>query len=190
MIIVFQLLVSTIDFRYITDAITPDEALAMLKAAVPEKMDRIEDLLKDGYPCYTTQVGKYSPPNHTPGIDSINTVYRCGVKGWMGYSDERVRQLCREYLAQGFDAFKLKVGRDLEGDRKRCALVREEIGWKNKLVSDRLSPKLLQINVNGLSPAIAPDGRRQSDLGRQRGHRLDETIDGIQVALDRRANIA
>lgn len=55
----------------------------------------------------------------------------------MGYSDERIRQLCREYLAQGFDAFKLKVGRDVESDRKRCALVREEIGWNNKLVRVR-----------------------------------------------------
>lgn len=53
----------------------------------------------------------------------------------MGYSDECIRNLCREYLAQGFDAFKLKVGRNLESDRKRCALVREEIGWDKKLVS-------------------------------------------------------
>lgn len=55
----------------------------------------------------------------------------------MGYSDERIRELCREYLAQGFDAFKLKVGRDLESDRNRCALVREEIGWNNKLVRNK-----------------------------------------------------
>lgn len=53
----------------------------------------------------------------------------------MSYSDERVRQLCKEYLAQGFDAFKVKVGRDLSSDRARCALIREEIGWNNKLVS-------------------------------------------------------
>lgn len=76
----------------------------------------------------------------------------------MGYSDERIRQLCQEYLAQGFDAFKLKVGRDLESDKKRCALVREEIGWDNKLVSlsglgesntDRynfLSPQMVDAN--------------------------------------------
>lgn len=57
------------------------------------------------------------------------------IKGWMGYTDERIRHLCREYLAQGFDAFKLKVGRNLESDRKRCALVREEIGWDKKLVN-------------------------------------------------------
>lgn len=52
----------------------------------------------------------------------------------MGYSDDRIRKLCKEYLAQGFDAFKLKVGRDLKSDQQRCKLVREEIGWDNKLV--------------------------------------------------------
>lgn len=53
----FQLLVSTIDFRYITDAITPAEVLTILRASESCRMDRIEDLLKDGYPCYTTQIG-------------------------------------------------------------------------------------------------------------------------------------
>lgn len=54
----------------------------------------------------------------------------------MGYSDQLIRQLCKEYLAQGFDAFKVKVGRDLDSDRSRCALIREEIGWDNKLMVD------------------------------------------------------
>lgn len=52
----------------------------------------------------------------------------------MGYTDEYRRQLCKQYLAQGFDAFKLKVGQNLADDIHRCRLVREEIGWKNKLV--------------------------------------------------------
>lgn len=55
--------------------------------------------------------------------------------GWLGYTDEYRRQLCKDYLKQGFTAFKLKVGRDLADDRHRCQLVREEIGWENKLVS-------------------------------------------------------
>lgn len=60
----------------------------------------------------------------------------------MGYTDDKIRQLCREYLAAGFTAFKLKVGRDLESDKKRCRLVREEIGWQNKLVIDNVAIKM------------------------------------------------
>lgn len=52
----------------------------------------------------------------------------------MGYSDENIGKLCKEYLAKGFTAFKLKVGRNLEEDRKRCRLIRDEIGYTNKLV--------------------------------------------------------
>jgi L-fuconate dehydratase len=54
--------------------------------------------------------------------------------GWLGYSNEQVKTLCSEYLAEGFTAFKVKVGRNLEDDRHRCAVVREIIGWDNKLV--------------------------------------------------------
>lgn len=57
------------------------------------------------------------------------------MKGWLGYSDEYRRQLCKEYLAQGFDAFKVKVGQNIADDRRRLQLVRDEIGWDNKLVS-------------------------------------------------------
>lgn len=57
-------------------------------------------------------------------------------KGWLGYTDEYRRKLCKEYLAQGFDAFKVKVGQNLADDRHRLQLVREEIGWDNKLVID------------------------------------------------------
>lgn len=53
----------------------------------------------------------------------------------MGYSDEYRRQMCKKYMADGFNAFKLKVGQNLEADRHRCKLVREEIGWDNKLVT-------------------------------------------------------
>lgn len=104
------MLVDCIDFRYITDVITPQEAIEILCNGQAGREQRIQDLMENGYPCYTTQVG------------------------WMGYSDERIRMLCREYLANGFTAFKLKVGRDLKSDKQRCQLVREEIGWDNKLV--------------------------------------------------------
>lgn len=104
------MLVSTIDFRYITDVVTPSEAIEMLREGQKGKEERIEEILQQGYPCYTTQVG------------------------WLGYTDEYRRQLCKEYLTQGFNAFKLKVGQNIDDDRHRCRLVREEIGWENKLV--------------------------------------------------------
>lgn len=107
-----EVLVSTIDFRYITDVITKEEAIELLKKQKVGKEARIKDLLENGYPAYTTQVG------------------------WLGYSDDRIRDLCKEYLEKGFTAFKLKVGRDLENDRLRCRLVRDAIGWENKLMID------------------------------------------------------
>ncbi|KAH0553705.1 mitochondrial enolase superfamily member 1-like [Cotesia glomerata] len=105
-------LVSTIDFRYITDVITPEEAIAILKSRQNGRKDREEKLLSRGLPAYTTQVG------------------------WLGYSDEKVRSLCKKYLSDGYTSFKAKVGRDLEDDVRRCGLIREEIGPDNKLMID------------------------------------------------------
>lgn len=107
-----QLLVSTIDFRYITDVITKEEAVALLKSKQGGKEKRLEDLINNGYPAYTTQVG------------------------WIGYSDEKIKLLCNEYLAKGYTAFKIKVGQKLENDIKRCQLVRSEIGYDNYLMVD------------------------------------------------------
>ncbi|XP_055625030.1 mitochondrial enolase superfamily member 1-like isoform X2 [Toxorhynchites rutilus septentrionalis] len=105
-------LVSTIDFRYITDAITREEAINILKENRAGTRTRMNELMKTGYPAYTTQVG------------------------WLGYSDDTIRALCRKYLQAGFTAFKIKVGQNLENDIKRCRLVREEIGWNNTLMVD------------------------------------------------------
>lgn len=58
----------------------------------------------------------------------------CGKKGWMRYSDETIKKLCKDYLDKGFDAFKVKVGQDIDDDIRRCKLIREAIGWKNTLV--------------------------------------------------------
>lgn len=105
-------LVASIDFRYLTDAITPPEALEILKRLEPTKSEREAQMCRDGYPAYTTSAG------------------------WLGYPDEKIRRLCREALEQGFSAFKLKVGRDLEDDLRRCAIVREEIGPDGVLMVD------------------------------------------------------
>ncbi len=97
-------LVSLVDFRYLSDAITPDEALAILRAAEPGRVERTARLLEVGYPAYTT----------TPG--------------WLGYSDEKLERLCREAVADGFPQIKLKVGADLDDDRRRLAIARRAVG--------------------------------------------------------------
>ena len=105
-------LVSCIDFRYITDAIGPDEAVDMLERLVPTRAAREAEMRRDGYPAYTTSVG------------------------WLGYTDDRVRQLCREALADGFTHFKMKVGANLQDDLRRAALIRAEIGPAHRLMMD------------------------------------------------------
>ncbi|MGH8025713.1 MAG: L-fuconate dehydratase [Pseudoxanthomonas sp.] len=97
-------IVAAIDFRYLTDALTVDEALAILRSAEPGKQARIEELLAQGYPAYTT-----SP-------------------GWLGYSDEKLVRLAQEGVAAGFRTIKLKVGLSVEDDRRRCGLARKAIG--------------------------------------------------------------
>jgi len=105
-------LVALIDFRYITDCITPAEALALLTARAEGKAERVRHLLAHGYPCYTTSAG------------------------WLGYTDEKLDRLCREAMAQGFRHVKLKVGRDLADDRRRVALARAAIGPEASLMID------------------------------------------------------
>jgi L-fuconate dehydratase len=105
-------LVRCIDFRYITDVITPAEAVALLREQLPGKAQREAELLAGGYPAYTTSTG------------------------WLGYSDDKIRALCRQALDAGWRHFKLKVGRDLQDDIRRCALVRAEIGPDNYLMVD------------------------------------------------------
>ena len=104
--------VRLIDFRYLTDALTAHEALAILESQASSKAERIARMEAQGYPAYTTSAG------------------------WLGYSDDKIRALCREGLAQGWDRFKIKVGRDLQDDRRRCAIIREEIGSTRALMTD------------------------------------------------------
>lgn len=104
--------VSLIDFRHIHDALTPAEALEILQRQAPGKQAREARLLAEGYPAYTTSVG------------------------WLGYDDDKLRRLCREYLADGWESFKIKVGRDLDEDIRRCALMREAIGPGRRFMID------------------------------------------------------
>ncbi len=105
-------LVSCIDFRYISDALTPDEAFEILDKQARTKGEREAELLRSGYPAYTTSVG------------------------WMGYSDEAIRGLCRSALAEGWTHFKVKVGGRPDDDQRRLRLVREEIGPGRTLMAD------------------------------------------------------
>ncbi|XP_044008807.1 mitochondrial enolase superfamily member 1-like isoform X2 [Aphidius gifuensis] len=105
-------LVSTIDFRYITDVITKEEAIKILKDKQVDKLKREKYLFENGLPAYTTQVG------------------------WIGYSNDKVRELCKKYIDLGFTHFKIKVGGNIKNDIDRCKLIRNEIGDVNKLMLD------------------------------------------------------
>lgn len=97
-------LVSLVDFRYLSDALTPGEALAILRAAAPGRAERAARLKAEGYPAYTT-----SP-------------------GWLGYDDSKLVRLAKEAVADGFGQIKLKVGADLDDDRRRLRLARDAVG--------------------------------------------------------------
>lgn len=97
-------LVSLVDFRYISDAVTPAEALELFRAAEPGRAERTAKLLEIGYPAYTT----------TPG--------------WLGYSDEKLDRLCREAVAEGYPQIKLKVGASLDDDVRRLGIARAAVG--------------------------------------------------------------
>jgi L-fuconate dehydratase len=107
-----QQLVSCIDFRHISDAITPDEAVELLERHASTKRNREAELLRIGYQAYTTSVG------------------------WMGYSDEAIRDLCRQALREGWTHFKVKVGGRPDDDRRRVGVVRDAIGPNHKLMID------------------------------------------------------
>jgi L-fuconate dehydratase len=105
-------LVSCIDFRYISDALSADEALAILERMAPTRAEREADIRRSGYPAYTTSAG------------------------WLGYSDEKLRALCREAVAAGWTHVKMKVGQRIEDDVRRARIVREEIGPDRRLMMD------------------------------------------------------
>ncbi|MGR4000332.1 MAG: L-fuconate dehydratase [Alphaproteobacteria bacterium] len=101
-----------IDFRYITDVLTPHEALEILHNAATLKTKRIAKLHSEGYPCYTTSAG------------------------WLGYPDDKLRQKCREAKNAGFTHTKIKVGRDLNDDIRRLTIAREELGENMNIMID------------------------------------------------------
>jgi L-fuconate dehydratase len=105
-------IVELVDWRYLPDALTPEEALEMLERLAPTRAARESEIIATGYPAYTTSAG------------------------WLGYTDDKIRRLCREALADGWTSFKVKVGADLDDDRRRCSIVRTEIGPDLSLMID------------------------------------------------------
>ncbi|MEU8227138.1 L-fuconate dehydratase [Kribbella sp. NPDC048915] len=105
-------LVAAADLRYLSDVLTPDQAIALLARQEPGRKQRIEELEAAGYPCYTTSAG------------------------WLGYSDAKLRRLCEEAVASGYKHVKLKVGADLTDDIRRCGIAREVLGPDGHLMID------------------------------------------------------
>jgi L-fuconate dehydratase len=105
-------IVDLLDFRYLTDALTPDEALHLLEQAKDGKAQRAEALQRDGFPAYST----------TPG--------------WLGYSDDRLSALCAQAVGDGFTQVKLKVGSRLADDKRRLAIARAAVGGEVSIAID------------------------------------------------------
>lgn len=105
-------LVDAADLKYLSDAITRDEAIALLTELVPTRQSRIDELAESGYPSYTTSAG------------------------WLGYSDEKLRRLLQEAVDDGYNHVKLKVGANRADDIRRLGIAREVVGWDAKLMID------------------------------------------------------
>lgn len=101
-----------VDYRYLADALTRDEAVEILTRAEAGKAERIATLEREGYPCYTTSAG------------------------WLGYSDAKLRRLAQEAVDAGFDHLKMKVGQNLDDDIRRLTIAREVIGPDRCLMID------------------------------------------------------
>ena len=105
-------IVGAIDFRYIDDVLSPDDALQLLRSARAGREERETEIRRTGYPAYTTSAG------------------------WLGYGDDKIEGLVREAVAEGFTHVKMKVGRDIEADAGRAALIRRSLGPDGVLMMD------------------------------------------------------
>ena len=105
-------IVASIDFRYISDVLPPEEALDLLRDRRRGRQARERELVEHGYPAYTTSAG------------------------WLGYDDEKVETLARQAVQDGFHHVKMKVGQDLEADERRAAIIRGALGRDGVLMMD------------------------------------------------------
>jgi L-fuconate dehydratase len=155
-------LVACIDFRYIDDALSPDEAIEILRINLATRPAREVEMLREGFPAYTTSAG------------------------WLGYSDDKIRGLAQQALAAGFTHLKLKVGGDPASDLRRARIVREAIGPDRRLMLDanqvwgveqaiEAAHKLAEVDPWWLEEPTSPD----DILGLQR---IREAIAPIGIA--------
>ena len=161
-------LVGCLAMRHLGDVLTADEAVAMLKKRRAGRSHRIEHLRQAGYPAYITSAG------------------------WLGYSDEQVRRLVTEAVEQGWDAFKLKVGQDLQQDQRRVKIVRDLIGDDRKLMVDANQvwevPEAIEW-INAISDANLYWVEEPTSPDDIRGHRaIAEAISPILVASGEHAH--
>ena len=105
-------IVRLIDFRYLTDALKPEEALEILENSSADKENRLSILMDEGYPCYNTSAG------------------------WLGYSDEKLYELCVKAKKSGFSNLKFKVGKDLNDDIRRLKIARKALGTDVRIMID------------------------------------------------------
>ena len=137
-------IVAAIDFRYIADALKPEEALAILRNGKRGQAERLAQIEATGYPAYTTSAG------------------------WFGYSEDKIRRLCQEGLADGWTHFKLKVGGEAADDLRRARIVRDAIGPDNYMMVDanqkwgvetaiERTKQLAEVNVWWMEEPTSPD---------------------------------
>lgn len=105
-------MVNCLDFRYVSDVLTKDETVQLLTQMKPGTEERVKELQQSGYKAYTT------------------------ASGWIGFSNEKMVELCKNYQQKGFTAFKIKIGQNLDHDIERCKLMREAIGYESTFMMD------------------------------------------------------
>ena len=156
--------VRCIDFRYITDAVTPEEAIEILRKEESGKAQRIKEAeTSRAVPAYTTSAG------------------------WLGYGEEKMKGLLEETLSKGYRHFKVKVGTSVEADRRRLKIAREVIGY------DRGNILMVDANQVSEVPVLTIDGfidMRVKGMVRTRGNRIHEAAGRVQTLVHRGANIS
>ena len=125
--------VALVDWRYLSDALDPGRARERLEEKRPTRVARIAEMRANGYPAYTTSAG------------------------WLGYSDDKMRALCRDAIAQGWNHFKMKVGGNLDDDIRRARIIREEIGPGRRLMMDANQVWGVQQAIDHMRPLAAFD---------------------------------
>lgn len=156
-------IIGCVDFRYITDVITPEESIAMLKKTHRGKEERMKEAMENrAVPAYTT-----SP-------------------GWLAFSGERMHEVLKETIEAGYTTFKFKVGTNVEADREKLAAVRKVLGYDqgHQIMIDANQVRMI-ITTHMKIPWLI---RSTTGMERSRGYRIHEAAGRVQTSLHRRAH--